>query len=115
MTDFASNAKRSLQLFGKATIGVIIGLILIGSFGNWISIGKRGAKSDSAQTVLTPAQRAANMANQHLGWAEREALIRLEAHFAPVDELFRSVQTKSFADSCLSWDSKWLLLKDKLN
>ncbi len=64
------------------------------------------------QRTISPE--AIKAANEQLNWAHGQSFARLDQQFAPVEELFAAAQSREFSERCLSWKSKWLLLKDKI-
>lgn len=66
----------------------------------------------SSPAVTSPAI-APEVIREQVEWARSESLKRLEGHFGAIDELFQQARTHEFADTCLGWESKWLLAKDQ--
>lgn len=115
MSDSTPGLMSWLRTLCYAALGVCAGIVVIAFLHDLPEMRKKLSPSFAQEPVLTPAQRATNMANEQLNWAHRESYARLEAHFAPVEEFFRTARTRDFAETCLSWESKWFLLIDKLD
>ena len=98
-----------------ATIGIvaaiaIMAICLAAGSGEGTPIG--ALPPVSASREISPE--AIDFANEELEWAYDESFTRMQRQFMPVEELFASARVEEFAESCLSWRSKWLLAKDKL-
>jgi len=97
-----------------AGFGVTVGMVIFAVCGA-VNPGGGGHVPPPVPTHRAEASpEAVKIANDNLNWAHGEALGRLEPQFTAVNELFDQVQVSEFAESCLSWRSKWLLAKDKL-
>lgn len=97
-------------LYGYGSAGVLAGVILAVIFSSW---SNDSAPVPPPSNSISPE--AVEMANAQLNWAHGQSSERLEQAFAPVDALFNSARPRAFAETCLGWQSKWLLIKDKLN
>ncbi len=121
MSNSKSIPPSRLWLTACATIGVIVGIIVVcGFMSSGPSEVPPPAPAEAPAPIPVAAERrtispeAIKMANEQLNWAHGQSFACLDQNFAPVEQVFDIAQTREFAERCLSWRSKWLLLKDKM-
>ncbi len=110
-----------LWLMICATLGIIVGIIVVyGCMSSGPSEVPPPAPAEAPAPTPVAAERrtispeAIEKANEQLNWAHGQSFACLDQNFAPVEQVFAIAQTREFAERCLSFRSKWLLLKDKL-
>ena len=105
------------SMFALATAGVltaiVVGRVITMSCTQTSSAPGPSQTQSAVTSTIDP--KAIEMANEQLNWAHNESFARLDGHFAPVASLFDAARTQEFAESCLGWTSKWLMLKDGIN
>ena len=120
MSTFKWNLTPKQWLFVWATLGVLAGTMLFSLFSGPSESAPPppadapAPRAPQEQVQRTISPEAINAANEQLKWAHGQTVVRLDQHFAPVEELFAAAQSREFSERCLSWKSKWLLLKDKI-
>jgi hypothetical protein len=112
--DLSQLMQTRLGRFSVVTAGVIVGLVQLNIYSWMLHVSTEKRVPPAAEETRTVSPEAVTVANQNLNWAHGESMGRLEPQFAPVEELFDQADVYTFAESCLSWRSKWLLAKDKL-